>query len=116
MGTLDRAETLLREDLETNNRATGFLVEEERKQLVSPEKFYMDSGKDIDKRRVIIIGKTPVKVEPDISRRALQGGQPEETQRGGHQMARQPVKIKAMEPPKWDGKYRTFTRFKLLWD
>ena len=100
MGTLDRAETLLREDLETNNRATGFLVEEERKQLVSPEKFYMDSGKDIDKRRVIIIGKTPVKVEPDT----LRDYQDKGSQCGVHQLSKQPVRIKAMEPPKWDGK------------
>ena len=115
--TLERVENLLKQYMETNNRAMGFLEEDERKtKLEIAQKFYKESGIEIERCRVVIIGKTPVKVEPDISRRAPQGGQPKETQGGGHQMARQPVKIKAMEPPKWDGKYRAFTRFKLLWD
>ena len=32
---------------------------------------------------------------------------------GGHR--KQPVKIKPMDCPTWDGKFRTFARFKLLW-
>ena len=99
--TLGRVENLLKQYMETNNRAVGFLEEEERKtQLEIAQKFYKESGKEIERCRVAIIGKTPVKVEPDTSRRVLQGGQLEDTQGGGHQLARQPVKIKAMEPPK----------------
>ena len=29
---------------------------------------------------------------------------------------KQPVKIKAMDCPTWDGKYRSFPRFKAMWD
>ena len=117
LGTLDRVENLLKQYMETSNKAVGFLEQEERaEKLDSVQKFYKETGREIEKCRVIIIGKTPVKVEPETSRRVQRDDQHEDAQGGVSQLTKQPVKIKAMEPPKWDGKYRTFTRFKLLWD
>ena len=40
-----------------------------------------------------------------------------EVARGSHDSTgKQHIKIKPMDPPSWDGKYRSFSRFKKLWD
>ena len=58
-----------------------------------------------------------MKVEPQaLNRNIVTAGQGDRSTTAFGGDAKQPVKIRAMEPPKWDGRYRTFTRFKLLWD
>ena len=116
MNTLDMTGTMLRLYMECNGRVMRYMEGEDRKkQLDTAQKFYKSSGGEVEKCRIAIIGKTPIKIEPKANARAAV--QPvDNAGTATHGIAKQPVKIKAMEPPRWDGRYRTFTRFKLLWD
>ena len=116
LGTLEVVGNLLKHYMECNNRVVRFMDEGDRKkQLEDAQNFYKSNGGEIEKCRIAIIGKTPVKVEPQTpSRNVVTTGQGDRI--AATIGAKQPVKIRAMEPPKWDGRYRTFTRFKLLWD
>ena len=117
LGTLGVVEHLLKQYMESNSRAMGLVEDEERKTMLEgAQNFYKKSGKEIERCRVVFIGKTPIKVEPQTPRRNEPIDQVNVAQGTGNHFAKQPVKIRAMEPPKWDGRYRTFTRFKLLWD
>ena len=92
-------------------------MEEEagKKQLKEAETFYKTSLLQYKELRGTIIKKIPVKVEtmpavePAATSQRGSGG-------GVTRDGKQPVKIKAMECPKWDGRYRTFVRFKKLWE
>ena len=118
LGTLDVVGNLLKQYMECNNRVVRLMKEEDRKkQVEEAQKFYKTNGGEVESCRIAIIGKTPVKVEPQApSRNTMAAGQGERNITAAVGEAKQPVKIRAMEPPKWDGRYRTFTRFKLLWD
>ena len=59
-----------------------------------------------------IVKQTPIKEEP-----SPQNSAPVQEARGtASGQRKEPVKIMAMECCKWDGRYRTFVRFKKLWD
>ena len=116
MTALDVAGNMLKQYMECNGRVMRYMKGLDRKnQLDAAQKFYKTSGGEVEKCRIAIIGKTPIKVEPQAhTRPVVPPGDNAAT--ATHGFAKQPVKIRAMEPPKWDGRYRTFTRFKLLWD
>ena len=92
-------------------------MEEEvgKEKLEEAETFYKTNFMKYKEFRGNIIRKAPVKVETKPT-----GGPAASNQHGsGGAVVRdgkQPVKIKAMDCPRWDGRFRTFVRFKKLWE
>ena len=77
------------------------------------ETFYKTQCPKISELKCTFLSKAPIKTETS-SQAALPATAPAPgTDRGG---GKQPVKIKPMDCPKWDGKYRTFPRFKKMWE
>jgi hypothetical protein len=98
----------------SNTLVQGMESEAGKKKLEESEKFYKPHYLKYKEYRGTIVKKTPVKAEPVQPGAVRESAQPDShrSSAGG----KQPVKIKAMDCPKWDGRYRTFPRFKKLWD
>ena len=78
------------------------------------QEFYKSSSTKMLELRGSVVKLTPVKQEPSVTGAALVNTNVDDISTALPK--REPVKIKAMECPKWDGRYRTFVRFKKLWD
>ena len=79
----------------------------------SAEKYKSHGAKLFDIRRQILKNSPskPAAVEPKgrVSQSDVQDGT-------WGAMRKQPMKIKPLDCPTWDGRFRTFARFKLLWE
>ena len=76
--------------------------------------FFKVQNKKLNELRCTFLSKAPIKTEsfaPQAVRNLADSGVSPGVGVGKH-----PVKIKAMDCPNWDGKYRTFPRFKKLWE
>ena len=111
---LGEVEVSLNRYMECSNLLVKSMETEAGKQkLEESEKFYKPQFLKYKEYRGAIVKKTPVKAQPVQQGAVTEPAQPDSqrSSAGG----KQPVKIKAMDCPKWDGRYRTFVRFKKLW-
>ena len=115
MGMLGEGESKLRRYMECSSAvAESMETDESDKQLKPGQHFYESASSKLLELRGSLVKQTPVKNEPTLhSVRPAQASAARDSVSG---LRKEPVKIKAMECPKWDGRYRTFVRFKKLWD
>ena len=66
-------------------------------------------------RRQIMKNAPTMTAAPEPKYRMNQGGQGGGDDTSGGGVKKQPMKIKPLDCPTWDGKFRSFARFKLLW-
>ena len=115
-GILGEVEANLNRFMECSSELVQYMEEEARKKKIEEaETFYKTHFLKFKEYRGAVVKKAPVKVEtkPSVGPAAPgQHGSGGAVARDG----RQPVKIKAMDCPKWDGRFRTFVRFKKLWE
>ena len=78
------------------------------------EKIFETCSKQISELKCTFLAKAPIKVE--TSSQPPQPGVQASTSVFDRNVGKQPVKIKAMDCPTWDGKYRSFPRFKKMWE
>ena len=86
--------------------------EEVEKKGKEVQEFYKTSYTNLSNLKCKFLSKAPIKTDemtPTATRVVATAPAQSET-------SKQPVKIKAMNCPTWDGKYRTFPRFKKMWD
>ena len=74
---------------------------------------YKVHGAKLFEIRRQILKNSPSRPEPKV--RVSQGGTSSQVETGGT-TKKPPMKIKPLDCPTWDGKFRTFARFKLLWE
>ena len=72
-------------------------------------------GTKLMELRGLFLKKSPVNSTPE-PKFSVGQAQPGSHVRAGGGERKQPVKIKPLDCPTWDGKFRSFARFKLLWD
>ena len=114
MEILAEGELKLKKYMECNGQLVEMLVGEDRTAKVkAAQEFYQTNSTKFMELRSSVVKLTPVKEEPVLVRSNVGAGNTVVTDAV---VKREPVKIKAMECPKWDGRYRTFVRFKKLWD
>ena len=115
-GILSEVEANLNRFMECFSEVAQSMEDEARKKkLEEAETFYKTNFLKYKEYRGAINKKAPLKEEtrPSVGAAAsTQHGSGGALVRDG----KQPVKIKAMDCPKWDGRYRTFVRFKKLWE
>ena len=75
--------------------------------------FFKTSKHKLTELRCLFLSKAPIKSEAPSPRVA---SVPSIASGPVRVAGKQPVKIKAMDCPTWDGKYRSFPRFKKLWE
>ena len=93
--------------IQKGSEATGAEAEKKESQT-----FFKTHNKKLNELRGTFLAKAPIKA--DVARVAQNTGQPEQS--GGSDVRKHPVKIKPMDCPTWDGRYRTFPRFKKMWE
>ena len=110
MDNMEKGEDKLKRYMECNNKLLDCLKEVEKKpQLEAVQLFYKTSRLKFDACGGALDSKIVVKDEPAVGNTA-------EVARSTHTSSKQHIKIKPMDPPTWDGRYRSFSRFKKLWD
>ena len=114
MEILAEGELKLKKYMECNGQLVEMLVGEDKTAKVkAAQEFYQTNSTKFMELRSSVVKLTPVKEEPVLVSSNVGAGNTVVTD---PVVKREPVKIKAMECPKWDGRYRTFVRFKKLWD
>ena len=73
--------------------------------------FFKTNNLKLTELRCTFLSKAPIKSETPAP-----ASSPASAPGSGRVVGKQPVKIKPMDCPTWDGKYRTFPRFKKLWE
>ena len=112
---LNGGELKLKKYMEDSDSYIEYLEGEARSTAVKEtQEFYKSSSTKMLELRGSVVKLTPVKQEPSVTGAALVNTNVDDISTALPK--REPVKIKAMECPKWDGRYRTFVRFKKLWD
>ena len=86
----------------------------EPKQISEIQEFYKNSSSKISKLKCEFLAKAPIK--SNVSPPSLNSTAGVTAVKVEGIKAKQPVKIKDMDCPTWDGRYRTFPRFKKMWD
>ena len=110
MDNMEKGEDKLKRYMECNDKLLDCLKEVEKKpQLEAAQLFYKTSRLKLDACGGALDSKIVVKDEPAVGNNA-------EVARSTHTSSKQHIKIKPMDPPTWDGRYRSFSRFKKLWD
>ena len=109
---LDKGEEKVKRFMECNEKLLDFLEEDGKEtQLNAARLFYKTNRLKLDAARGALDAK---------AKREEKGGEitaPRVEPSGTSPMLRkQHIKVKPMDPPTWDGKYRSFSRFKKLWD
>lgn len=113
MDNMQKGEDKLLRYMECNDKLMDCLKEEDKKlQLEAAQLFYKTSRMKLDACGGALDSKIVVKEEPDVHNTVNTVGEP----RLSHTSSKQHIKIKPMDPPSWDGRYRSFSRFKKLWD
>ena len=115
MDNMEKGEDKLRRYMECNDKLLDCLEEEEDKksQLEAAQLFYKTSRLKLDSYSGALDSKIVIKEEPTVQNTGSSGEVARASQTSS---GRQHIKIKPMDPPSWDGKYRSFSRFKKLWD
>ena len=114
MDNMEKGEDKLRKYMECNDRLLDCLKKEEKKpQLEAAQLFFKTSRLKLDACGAALDSKIVVREEPTVQNAGNSGEVARESRAS---TGKQHIKIKPMDPPSWDGKYRSFSRFKKLWD
>ena len=113
---LGKLESNLSRYMQSGRDLSHNMVELEGKEKMEEvEEFYKTKYLKFKELMATVVKKTPAKEEVSSKEEKI-SPHPVTSPRGEVYTQKQPVKIKAMECPKWDGKYRTFVRFRKLWE
>ena len=93
--------------------ARGGNEEESKKVNEECQDFFKQKNTKLNELKCTYLAKAPIKTE-STSQPQPQPIAP--SQSFDNSASKHPVKIKSMDCPTWDGKYRTFPRFKKMWD
>ena len=114
MDMLGEGERKLRRYMECSEEVAEGKEETESEAIEKNAKgYYETTSSKLLELRGNIVKQTPIKEEPSSQNTAPDHSTTRDSASG---QRKNPVKIKAMECPKWDGRFRTFVRFKKLWE
>ena len=114
LGILEDCEAKLKRFMECSNLIAAGRTDAEAKKIIEDSQtFFKDNCVKLNTLKCTFLAKAPIKVETQSQQSA---DLPATSPRIGSVSNKQPVKIKAMECPTWDGKFRSFPRFKKMWE
>ena len=111
MEMLSDCEAKLQKYMEGAALARGGNEDESKKVNEECQKFFKQQNTKLNELKCTYLAKAPIKTESTSQPQLIAPSQSFDNSASKH-----PVKIKSMDCPTWDDKYRTFPRFKKMWD